>query len=92
MSINVQKNLKNASFFKKNDKILDVKILEKNSITSRNYTVTYHQTLEQASWLLRLLNLRTNKKISKTLKKFASFFKKIAKIRGVETLKPFYYL
>ena len=71
-------------FSKKNAKIRDVKILKKNSITSRNNTVTYHQTLEEAPWFLMLDKPKNRQKFSKTLKKFASFFKKIAKIREVE--------
>ena len=64
-------------FFEKNEKIRDVKILKKNSITSRNYTVTYHQNLEGAPWLLSLDKPKNRQKFSKTLKKF--FFKKLQK-------------
>ena len=72
-------------FFKKNYEIRDVKILKKNSITSRNYTVTYHQTLEEAPWLLRPDKPKNRQKFSKTLKKFASSLKKLqnfAKLKG----------
>ena len=48
----------------------------KNSITSRNYTVTNFQTLEDVSWLLRL---KEPKKQFQKIEK-ASFIKKIAKI------------
>ena len=66
-------------FQKKNDKFRDVKILKKNSITSRNNTVTYHQTLEEAPCLLKLDKPKKRQKFSKTLKKFASFSKKNCK-------------
>ena len=33
-------------------RISDNKILKKNSITSKNYPVTYYQTLEVVPWLL----------------------------------------
>ena len=67
--------LKNAIFFKKKKaKIPDVKIFKK-SITSRNHTVIYHQTLEEAPWLLGLNKSKNRQKISKTLKKFEVFSK-----------------
>ena len=72
-------------FSKKKDKIRDVKILKKNCITSRNYTVTYHQNLEEAPWLLRMDKPKNRQKFSKTLKNFESFFKKLqkfAKLKG----------
>ena len=50
---------------------------EKNSFTSRNYTLTYYQTLEEAPWLLTLDKPKKVTKFSKTLKKFAGFFKKL---------------
>ena len=82
------KKIKKCYFFKKNARIRDVEILKKKFITSRNYTVTYHQALEEAPWLLRLDKPKNRQKFSKTFKKF---FQKIAKIRKVAMLKPFYY-
>ena len=56
-------------FFSKKMLKFVVKILKKNSITSRKNTVTYHKTLEEATWLLRLDKPENRQKFSKTLKK-----------------------
>ena len=68
-------------FLSKNAKIRNVKIFKKNSITPRNYTLAYYQTLEEVPWFVRLDKPKKPQKFSKTLKKFESFVKKNAKIR-----------
>ena len=72
MTINVIYN-----FFLKNAKIRDVKILKKIPLRLSKYTVTYHQTLEEAPSLLRPDKPKNRQKFSKNLKKFAIFFKKL---------------
>ena len=47
-----------------------LKTRKKKSITSRNYTVTYYQTLEEAPWLLRLDKTYKMTKIFKNFEKF----------------------
>ena len=44
------------------------KNLEKQFITSRNYEVTYYQTLEEVPWLLRLEEPKKRKSFSKNFK------------------------
>ena len=43
--------------------------LEKHSIASKSYAVTYNQTLEEGKWLSRLEKPKHWQKISKRLKK-----------------------
>ena len=49
--------------------------LEKHSITSKSYAVTYNQTLEEGMWLLRLEKPKHWQKISKRLKKISGCIK-----------------
>ena len=79
-----------ASFFKRDAKIRNVEMLK---------LFYYHQklcgnlpsNLRVGCLTSRFGKTRKTTKFSKTLKKFASFFQKNAKIRNVEMLKLFYY-
>ena len=55
--------------------------LEEHSITYRNYTATYCQTLEEVHRLLRLEKPKSRQKFSKNLKK------KLEKICHMKNLK-----
>ena len=56
-----RKTWKNADFIKKclNSSYQNV---ENNFIVTRNYTVPYHQTLKDITWLMRLEKLKKNDK------------------------------
>ena len=72
--------------YQKNDKIRDGKMLKNHSITTRNYAVTYYQTLVKVGWPLRLEKPKITKYLKK-IEKNCKFHKKIAKICDVKTLK-----
>ena len=74
-----------ADFVKKIGKIRDGKMLKNHSINTRNYAVTYYQTLVEVGWPLRL----EKPKNDRIIKKFENckFHQKIAKICDVKMLK-----
>ena len=74
-------------FFSENAKIREVKILKKKSITSRNFTATYYETLEEAHWLLRLEKPKKNDKIFQNLEKICQFFQKMQKCKVPKNAK-----
>ena len=60
--------------------------LEEHSITFRNYTVTYCQTVEEVPWIVRPVKPKTDKNFRKTRKK-CKFYQKIAKFCHIKKLK-----
>ena len=63
---NIQKKLKKLLVLsKKLPKIRDGKMLKNHSITTRNYAVTYYQTLVKVGWPLRLEKPKNDKILEK---------------------------
>ena len=65
MTINVEKLEKNGKKCQKYAKFCDAKILQDVPFKSRNYSVTYLQTLEEVPWLLRLKKSKKRQETSK---------------------------
>ena len=69
-------------FYQNVAKIRDVKNVENQSITAKNYAVTYYQALEGARWHVGLKNSKDDKNFKK-LKKIVKFGINLRAIFGV---------